>query len=88
VLNANSIGVLSPSHFRTPRKAKRHLDMVKNKYREKQIQNENLKKQIKRLKKKLNTYDDLVQTLHRKQFLTDNASVHLQVNYQSCKRYF
>lgn len=61
---------------------------VKNKYREKQIQNENLKKQIKRLKEKLNTYDDLVQILHRKQFLTDNASVHLQVNYKSCKRYF
>jgi len=81
VLNANSIGVLSPSHFRTPRKAKRHLDMVKNKYREKQIQNDNLKKQIKRMKEKVKTYDDLVQKLHQKQFLTDNASVHLQVNF-------
>jgi len=68
VLNANSIGVLSPSHFRTPRKAKRHLDMVKNKYREKQIQNDNLKKQIKRLKEKVKTYDDLVQKLHKNNF--------------------
>lgn len=80
VLNANSIGLLSLSHFRTPRKAKRHLEMVKNKYREKQIQNENLKKKIKRLKEKLTTYDDLVLKLHQKQFLTDNASVHLKVN--------
>jgi len=80
VLNANSIGVLSPSHFRTPRKAKRHLNMVKNKYREKQIENENLKKRLKRLTEKLNTYDDLVLKLHQKQFLTENASVHLQVN--------
>lgn len=60
VLNANSFGVLSPSHFRTPRKAKKHLNMVKKKYREKQIENENLKKQLKRLTEKLKTYDDLV----------------------------
>jgi len=60
---------------------KRQLDMVKNKYREKQIQNDNLKKQIKRLKEKVKTYDDLVQKLHQKQFLTENASVHLQVNF-------
>lgn len=63
MLNANTIGFLSPSHFRTLRKAKRYLDMVKNKYREKQIQ---------RLKDKLNTYDDFVLKLHQKQFLTDN----------------
>jgi uncharacterized protein YigA (DUF484 family) len=64
VLIAKSIEVLSLSHLRTPRKAKRHLNMVKNKYSEKQIQNENLKKRIKRLTEKLNTYDDLVLKLH------------------------
>lgn len=71
VLNANSIGILSPNNFRTPRKAKRHLDMVKYKYNEKQIQNENLKKRVKRLKEKLHTYDDLVLKLQQKQFLTE-----------------
>jgi hypothetical protein len=32
VLIAKSIEVLSPSHLRIPRKAKRHLNMMKNKY--------------------------------------------------------
>ncbi|XP_025195419.1 uncharacterized protein LOC112594690 [Melanaphis sacchari] len=79
VFNANSIGILTPSNFKTPREAKKNLDMVKNKYREKQIQNANLKKQIKRLKEKLTTYDNLVQKLHQKLFLTDSASAHLKI---------
>lgn len=57
-----------------------HLDMVKHKYKEKQIENHNLKKKIKRLENKLTSYDDLVLKLQQKQFLTDNACVHLQVN--------
>lgn len=62
VLNANSIGVLTPSHFGTPRKAKRHLDMIKMKYRKKQIEIVNLKKKIRRLQKKLATYEHFKHT--------------------------
>jgi len=65
ILNSSTIGALSPSHFSSPRKAKRHLDMVKNKFKEKQVQNDNLKKQIYRLKKKIEKDGEYIQSLNR-----------------------
>lgn len=65
IFNANTIGVLSPSHFSSPRNAKRHLDMVKCKFKEKQVQNSNLKKQIKRLKQKIEKDQEYIQSLNR-----------------------
>ncbi|XP_060877392.1 uncharacterized protein LOC132950159 isoform X2 [Metopolophium dirhodum] len=65
ILNASTIGQLSPSHFSSPRKAKTHLDMVKNKFKEKQVQNSNLKKQIYRLKKKIEKDGEYIQSLNR-----------------------
>lgn len=65
ILNASTIGALSPSHFSSPRKAKTHLDMVKYKFKEKQVQNNNLKKQIKRLKKKIEKDGEYIQSLNR-----------------------
>lgn len=65
ILNPTTIGVLSPSHFSSPREAKRHLDMVKYKFKEKQVQNTNLKKQIKRLKKKVEQDHNYIQSLKK-----------------------
>lgn len=77
--NPDTIGDLSPSHFNTPRKAKRNVEMVKYKFSQKQTQNVNLKKQVKRLQTKLKTYDDLILQLKSKNFISENASVHLKV---------
>jgi len=44
--NANVKEVLSPNQFNSAKKTKRYLDMNKYKFKEKQIQNENLKNQI------------------------------------------
>eukprot|EP00102_Acyrthosiphon_pisum_P020014 XP_016657224.1 PREDICTED: uncharacterized protein LOC107882805 [Acyrthosiphon pisum] len=77
--NPDTIGDLSPSHFNTPRKAKKNLEMVKYKFSQKQTQNVNLKKQVKRLQTKLKTYDDLILQLKSKNFISENASVHLKV---------
>ncbi|XP_029348598.1 uncharacterized protein LOC107882805 [Acyrthosiphon pisum] len=76
--NPDTIGDLSPSHFNTPRKAKKNLEMVKYKFSQKQTQNVNLKKQVKRLQTKLKTYDDLILQLKSKNFISENASVHLK----------
>ncbi|XP_008188356.1 uncharacterized protein LOC100161574 isoform X3 [Acyrthosiphon pisum] len=65
ILNSSTIGALSPSHFSSPRKAKRHLDMVKNKFKEKQVQNNNLKNKIYRLKKKIEKDGEYIQSLNR-----------------------
>lgn len=56
-MNANFVGTLSPTHFSSPNKARRHLNMVKLKYQEKQIQNHNLQKKLKKLTVKLKTFD-------------------------------
>lgn len=79
IFNSSTVGDLSPSHFSSPRKAKRHLDMVKNRFKEKQVQNGNLKKQIYRLKKKIEKDGEYIQTLNRllkekehKEILNDN----------------
>lgn len=65
IFNATTIGALSPSHFSSPRKAKTHLDMVKDKFKEKQVQNNNLKRQIGRLKKKIERDGEYIQSLNR-----------------------
>ncbi|VVC29454.1 Hypothetical protein CINCED_3A014793 [Cinara cedri] len=59
-INANTIGELSPSHFSSPENIKKHLDLVKSKFKEKQVENANLKKLIKRLKKKLTAYESVI----------------------------
>lgn len=66
MFNANTIGDLDVCHFSTPVSAKRHLLLVKDKYKIKQIQNQNLKKQRKRLQNKLAKYEDLVKKLQAK----------------------
>lgn len=79
-LNVNTIGLLSPTHFSSPNRAKRHLNMIKLKYQQKQIQNHNLQRKLKRLTIKLKTFDELIKNLQQKQLLSENASCHLQVN--------
>ncbi|CAH1726377.1 unnamed protein product [Aphis gossypii] len=71
--NPDTIGDLSPSHFDTPRKAKRNLEMVKCKFNQQKTQNVNLKKQVKRLQVKLRTYDDLIRKLKYTIFTSENA---------------
>jgi len=71
--NPDTIGDLSPSHFDTPRKAKRNLEMVKCKFNQQKTQNVNLKKQVKRLQVKLRTYDDLIRQLKYKNCTSENA---------------
>lgn len=78
-LNPDTIGILSPTHFSTPKRTKRNIQMVKDKYRQKQIQNHNLKKKVQRLNAKLKTYDELIEKLQHKNLLSENASYHLQV---------
>lgn len=78
--NVNTIGLLSPTHFSSPNRAKRHLNMIKFKYQQKQIQNHNLQRKLKRLTIKMKTYDELIKNLQQKQLLSENASCHLQVN--------
>jgi len=78
-INADTIGILSPSHFCTPKRTKRNIQMIKNKFKQKQIQNHNLKKQVQRLSVKLKTYDELIEKLQHKNLLSENASYHLQV---------
>jgi len=53
--------------------------MMKDKYRQKLIQNHNLKKKVQRLNAKLKTYDELIEKLQHKNLLSENASYHLQV---------
>lgn len=70
--NPCTIGDLSPSHFDTPRKAKRNLEMVKCMFNQ---QNVNLKKQVKRLQVKLRTYNDLIRQLKYKNFISENINM-------------
>lgn len=77
--NPDTIEDLSLSHFVTPRKAKKKLEMVKCKFDQKRTQNVNLKKQVNRLQVKLRTYNDLILQLKYKIFLSENSPVHLQV---------
>jgi len=79
LMNADTTGILSPSHFSTPKRTKRNIQMIKHKYKQKQIQNHNLKKQVQRLSVKLKTYDELIEKLQHKNLLSENASYHLQV---------
>uniref|UniRef100_A0A2S2P283 THAP-type domain-containing protein n=1 Tax=Schizaphis graminum TaxID=13262 RepID=A0A2S2P283_SCHGA len=79
IYNPHTIGNLSPSHFDTPKKAKRNLEMIKCKFDQKKTQNSNLKKQVKRLQAKLKTYDDLILQLKHKNSISENTPVHLQV---------
>jgi hypothetical protein len=75
-INPDTIGLLSPSHFSTPKCTKRNIQMIKNKYKQKQIQNHNLKKQIQRLSIKLKICDELIEKLQHKNLLSENASNH------------
>lgn len=63
IFNAVTIGDLEKYHFSTLSKARSHLKMVKDKYKEKQIQNQNLKQQNKRLRAKLPKYEQLITSL-------------------------
>lgn len=74
--NANFVETLSPTHFSFPNKAR---DMVKQKYQEKQIQNHNIQRKLKRLTVKLKTFDELIQKVQQKQLLSQNSLCHLQV---------
>jgi len=66
-LNVNTIGLLSPTHFSSLDRAIRHLNMIKFKYKQKQIQNHNLQRKLKRLNMKLKTSDELTKYLQQKQ---------------------
>lgn len=57
--------------------------MIKDKYKQKQIQNHNLQKQVKRLCVKLKTYEELIEKLQHKHLLSENAACHLQVVFLS-----
>lgn len=77
--NANSIGDLTVTHFYPLRRAKQHLNMVKETFKKKAVLIRNLQKQNKRLQIKLNKYEELIQSLRRKNFLLKKSSHQLQV---------
>lgn len=77
--NAHNIGNINVDHFCTPRRAERHLTMVKQKCSEKQIKTNKLKRQVNSLQNKLNSYEDLIESLKDNQLLSENAANQLQV---------
>ncbi|KAF0718665.1 THAP-type domain-containing protein, partial [Aphis craccivora] len=76
--NPDSIGLLSPTHFSTPKRRKRNVDLIKQKFKEKQSQYHKIYMQNKRLRLKLKSYDDLIMKLRNKNLISENASYHLQ----------
>jgi len=54
--------------------------MVKQKFSEKQIKSNKLKRQVNILQNKINSYEDLIESLKYKQFLSENAANQLQVS--------
>ncbi|KAF0742064.1 Uncharacterized protein FWK35_00023842, partial [Aphis craccivora] len=79
-INAHNIGNLDVDHFCTPKRAERHLTMVKQKFSEKQIKSNKLKRQVNILQNKINSYEDLIESLKYKQFLSENAANQLQIS--------
>lgn len=77
--NANSIGDLTVNHFYPLRRAKQHLGMVKETFKRKAALIRNLQKQNKRLHDKLNKYEELIQSLRRKNFMLEKSAHKLQV---------
>lgn len=59
VFNPVTISDLSPSHFNTPENIKKYLNMIKSIFKKKCMENQNLKKTIKRLRKKVIAYQQL-----------------------------
>lgn len=53
--------------------------MVKQKFSEKQIKSNKLKRQVNSLQNKINSYEDLIESLKNKQ-LSENAANQLQVS--------
>lgn len=73
-INAHNIGNLDVDHFCTPKRAERHLKMVKQKFSEKQIKSNKLKRQVTRLQNKVSSYEDLIKSLKDKHLLSENAA--------------
>lgn len=81
VLNAHNIGDLDVDHFCTPKRAGRHLKMVKQTFNKNQRKTHILKKRLNRLKNKVKSYEDLITALKHKQLLSENAADQLQVSF-------
>ncbi|VVC28832.1 Zinc finger, C2CH-type [Cinara cedri] len=60
-MNPKTVGDLSPSHFTSEEKRKKYVDMIKQKYKEKQVENANLKKQVRYLERRLIAYQGVFQ---------------------------
>jgi len=81
ILNAHNIGDLDVIHFSTPKRAGRHLKMVKKIFYKNQMKTHILRKQLNRLKNKVKSYEDLIMALKNKQLLSENAADQLQVSF-------
>jgi len=74
------IGDLTAEHFSTPRRASRHLQLVKDETKKKSKQIKILQDKNRRLLKKVSSLQDLIVHLKQNNFISENAAHGLTVH--------
>lgn len=79
ILNSTRVGDLSIENFSTPKRAKKHLNVIKSTISNLRCKNKLLNQKNRRLRQKVHSFNGLLNVLKKKSLISEIAADNLKV---------